>query len=343
MPLLIQSSRRSALKAIAASIAGAGTLSIQRPFQLVAGAQDAQSRPQARAVSGSFAAATVHRIATESAIKAFERGGNAFDAAIAAAFMLGVVDGHNSGIGGGCFVLARTADGKCLAIDGRETAPGLAHRDMYRRNGAVDAVASKVGALASGVPGQVAALSQLSSLHGRLGWADGLRDAAQVASEGFELSSSNVSAIRRASSSLRLFPASRTLLLHGDGTVPEVASTLRQPDLARSLTSLADEGAEWFYRGPFAAACDAWMKENGGALREADFANYTAKSRPPLVTRYRDWQVLGFPPPSSGGIHIAQMLMMLEPYDFKAMFDATPSVAAHLLAEVMKRAFADRA
>ncbi len=290
-----------------------------------------------------YAVATVHPLATRAAKNALVRGGNAFDAAIAAAVMLGVVDGHNSGIGGGCFILARAAAGELIAIDGRETAPGLAHRDMFVRDGVVDTSASKVGPLASALPGQVHALSKLSQLHGRISWEGGLREAAQVAREGFPIGTTTHSAITRAANRLRRFPASASLFLSAEDKIPKIGDRLRQPDLARTLESLAKDGTEWFYKGPFAIQCDRWMRDHGGLLRAADFANYTSLQRQPLRTRYRDWQIVGFPPPSSGGIHIAQMLMMLEGFDVKSIFAESPIGGLHLLTEVLRRAFADRA
>ncbi len=299
--------------------------------------------PSGTAEGREVAAATVHPLATRAAMQAFDRGGNAFDAAVAAAFMLGVVDGHNSGIGGGCFILARAASGQLIAIDGRETAPARAHRDMFIRDGQPDPLASQFGPLASGVPGQVAALANLSLRHGRGDWSAGLLAAAEVANEGFELGSGVAAAIERKASQLAKFPASAATFLGPRGEPRAAGEIFRQPDLGQTLTSLAAEGPDWLYRGPFAERCDRWMAEHGGLLTRADFASYTAKSREPLVTPYRDWQVVGFPPPSSGGIHVAQMLLMLESFPIGKLYREAPATAVHLLAEVMKRAFADRA
>lgn len=290
-----------------------------------------------------YAAATVHPLATRAAASAFKNGGNAFDAAVAAAIMLGVVDGHNSGLGGGCFILGRSASGDIIALDGRETAPALAHRDMYIRDGVVDTFASQVGPLASGVPGQVHALARLSRSHGRIPWSSGLRDGARVARNGFRVGIPTHSAIACVADHLRPYAASRQQFLTPSGGVPAIGDVLQQPDLASTLESLADDGPDWFYQGPFAEKCAAWMQANGGALRLEDFANYQSVVRSPLRTTYRDWQIVGFPPPSSGGIHIAQMLMMLEGFDVKKIFLDSPVKGLHLLVEVMKRAFADRA
>lgn len=348
MPLTpLHINRRHAVAAIAGglvapAVAGLSTWPSDQAWGQDSGQPDT-SQSSRSATGQRNVAATVHPIATQAAMNAFKRGGNAFDAAVAAAFMLGVVDGHNSGIGGGCFVLARTADGRVIAIDGRETAPALATRDMFLRDGKPDPQASQVGPLASGVPGQVAALARLSLGYGRGDWQASIREAASVATEGYAITASTAAAIRNESKQLGRFPATAAIFLNPDGSAPGEGDRLRQADLGRTLESIADEGPDWFYRGPIAAACDRWMSENGGMLRAGDFASYMAKSRQPLKTKYRQWDVIGFPPPSSGGIHIAQMLMMLEQFPVADLYRDDPAAVAHLLAEVMKRAFADRA
>lgn len=309
-----------------------------------AGAAEEQRKSTTRQASGqNWVAATVHPIATAAAQAAFQRGGNAFDAAVAAALTLGVVDGHNSGLGGGCFVLGRTADGKVFAIDGRETAPALASGDMFVRDGKPDPQLSQVGALASGVPGQVAALARLSLGYGAGGWSAACEHAASIAHDGYAITASTANAIRNQRRELAMFPTSAAVLLAADGSPPPVGTRLHQPDLGRTLQSLASEGPDWFYRGPFAEQCQQWMASNGGMLAAGDFASYVAKSRQPLQTAYRQWTVCGFPPPSSGGIHIAQMLMMLEAFPVRDLYNDSPVKALHLVTEVMKRAFADRA
>jgi gamma-glutamyltranspeptidase / glutathione hydrolase len=345
LPIRAGLSRRQAITALAAGLLG----SVGADWGLLppggfADAQDTAPRtPAATARGQHFAVATVHPLATGAAMRAFERGGNAMDAAVAAAAMLGVVDGHNSGIGGGCFILARTADGRFVAIDGRETAPLAAHRDLYIIDGKLDPRASQIGPLASGVPGQVAALAKLSAGYGRGGWRAALGEAAEVARDGYIITASTASAIRRQAAQLKRFPASAEQYLRDDGSPPALGQRLQQRDLGQTLAALAEEGPEWFYQGPFARACEQWMSSNGGLLAAEDFAQYVAKDRQPLITSYHDWRVIGFPPPSSGGIHVAQMLMMLEKFPVKTLLQDDPASAVHLLAEVMKRAFADRA
>lgn len=288
-------------------------------------------------------AATVHPLATRSAMKILQRGGNAIDAAISAALVLGVVDGHNSGIGGGCLVLIRTAKGQIHAIDGRETAGQAAHEQMFVRDGKADAKLSQDGPLASGVPSQIAAMKQMHSLAGRMSWKDLFADAHQAARDGVAASKSIGRTIAAEADELRKYPASKAIYFHPDSSPIREGELLVQKDLATTLAQIAEQGAEWFYQGPFAQACANYLKSIGGILTAEDFRSYQPKLRTPITTKYRGYDVIGFPPPSSGGIHIAQMLMMLEPYPVGAWMHSRPDAYYHLLCEVMKRAFADRA
>jgi gamma-glutamyltranspeptidase/glutathione hydrolase len=288
-----------------------------------------------------FAAATVHPLATEAAIAAYDKGGNAIDAAIAAAITLGVVDAHNSGIGGGCFILIRAADGTITAIDGRETAPAAATRDLFIRDGKGDTALSQTGALASGVPGSLAAWELALAKHGTLKLGDLLRPAADLAERGFPIDRVFAGKLASAAGDIAKFPASAAIFLKPDGKTPLAeGDKVIQKDLAASYRAIADAGSAWFYRGPFSEKTAAWMRENGGIMTEADFSGYVAKEREPLVTGYRGHDIIGFPPPSSGGVHVAQMLNMLDTFDLAKM---EPAPRAHILAETMKLAFADRA
>lgn len=284
--------------------------------------------------------ASVNPLATEAGMQALKRGGNAVDAAVATAIMLGVVDGHNSGLGGGCFILIRAADGNVTAIDARETAPALATRDMYLKDGKVDDAASKTGALAPGTPGALAGYTLALQKHGRLPLADVILPAAEVAETGFTLDAVYERKLQAVQDDLAKFPGSREVLFKADGTLHKKGDVLKQPGLARTLRLIAEHGPDWFYRGEFAEKVDAWMRASGGVLRKEDFAAYTAKLREPLRTTYRGHEILGFPPPSSGGVHVAQILSMLEVHDLAAMSKADRT---HVMAEAMKLAFADRA
>ncbi len=287
--------------------------------------------------------ATVQPLASRAAIDAYEQGGNAIDAAVAASLMLSVVDGHNSGIGGGCLALVRTAKGELFAIDGRERAPMKATPGMFFRDGKPAPMLSQVGPLAAGVPGLIAALDQLSSRWGQTGWKDALLGASQVAKDGFQIDVNYARNLRDSADELGKFAESTRILLDATGKPPAAGTLLKQTDLGTTLGNIAEGGAKWFYSGGFAERLDQFMRDSGGLLNANDLAAYKTVDRTPIRTNYRGHEVVGFPPPSSGGIHVAQMLGMLSHFDVKAIFAESPARGLHLLLEVMKRAMADRA
>ncbi len=305
---------------------------------VVSSAPRALATPPEREFLG--AAATVHPQATQAALDTFRQGGNAIDAAVSAALVLNVVNGYNSGLGGGCFVLIRLSDGRLIAIDGREAAPAAATREMFLRDGKADPKLSQFGPLASGVPGALAAYDLAVRDHGRLPLSDPLLRAADVAEAGFIVDAGYARVLTAQADELRAFPATRAVLLRADGSPHRPGDLLKQPDLARSFRAIAERGTEWFYRGDFAARCAEWMRDNGGLLTTDDFAAYRARQRQPIVSTYRAFTIVGFPPPSSGGIHVAQMLNVLEHFDLAAMEEPQ---RIHVIAETMKLAFADRA
>jgi len=285
---------------------------------------------------------SVHPQATDAGIRALQKGGNAIDAAVATALSLGVVDGHNSGIGGGCFMLVRLADGTVEAIDGRETAPLRITAGHYLTNGQPDVRRSQLGALAAGVPGALAVYEQVSQKRGRLSWKDQLLAAAELAEKGFELDTHYEKTLTASAAELRLFPAARDIFLRSDGHPRKAGEVLKQPDLAKTYRAIAQGGARWFYDGPFAKMTAAWMAENGGVLTKEDFRRYQIKRRDPIRTTYRGFEIIGFPPPSSGGVHVAQILNILERFELRTM-GAGSANFIHLITEAMKLAFADRA
>ena len=295
------------------------------------------------AIASQGMVATVNPIATEAGLRALAEEGNAVDAAIAAAFMLGVVDCHNSGLGGGCFILIRRADGKIVAIDGREMAPAAATRDMFVRDGKADPQLSREGPLAVGVPGALAAYEMALGQHGHLPLARLLQWAADRAERGFPIDRVLSGTIAAAASKFSDFPGLAQILLKPDGQPPGVGEALYNPDLAHTYRQIAEHGSKWFYQGPFAQRVAGWMECNEGLITEQDFANYTAKEREPLRTTYRGLEIVGFPPPSSGGVHVAQMLNILEQFDLTALHADDAATATHVVVEAMKLAFADRA
>lgn len=287
-----------------------------------------------------FASASVNPLATEAAVKAYQKGGNAVDAAVATGLTLGVVDGHNSGIGGGCFFVIRAADGSITCIDGREMAPSKAHRDMYIIQGKVDDEASKTGALAPGIPGALRAYELALKKHGKLKLADLLLPAAEIAEKGFPIDEVYERKLAATAEKLRKFPASAAIFFKADGSPLKKGDILVQKDLAKTYRAIAEHGTAWFYEGEYAQKVDAWMKENGGIMTAADIAGYKAVEREPVKAKYRGYDIVAMPPPSSGGVHVAQILQVMEHFPISKLNDAQ---RVHVVTEAMKLAFADRA
>ena len=286
------------------------------------------------------ALATVHRQATQAGLQILADGGNAIDAAVAAAFTLGVVDCHNSGIGGGCFFVIRLKDGRFVALDGRETAPKKATSELYLRDGQVVPERSRTGPLAVGTPGALAAYAYAAEKFGKLPLKNLILPAAQIAEEGFTVDSTFATRLAAEQKKLSRFQSTSNALAHVDGSPYRKGEILRLPDLAQTYRAIAEHGTDWFYRGPFSQKVGAWMKKNGGPLATEDFDHYRIVERIPIISRYRDYSIVGFPPPSSGGVHVAEILNILQNYDLK---HASESQFVHLTTEAMKLAFADRA
>lgn len=276
---------------------------------------------------------SVHPLATAAGVEVLQNGGNAFDAAAAVGLTLGVVDGHNSGIGGGCFMLIRKADGSFLALDGREKAPAAATRDMFVREGKVDPKLSREGPRAIGVPGSLAVYEKVVRELGKKPLADRLETAAKLAEAGFEVDAHYLQRVRSEEAGLRAYAVDAPFFRR-EGNL------LRQPELADSYRAIAKLGIAWFYGGDFAKKLETWMKKHDGLLSAQDFADYRVVAREPVRTDYRGFEVVSFPPPSSGGVHVVEILNMLEKFDLAVL--AEPS-RIHVMAEAMKLAFADRA
>jgi gamma-glutamyltranspeptidase/glutathione hydrolase len=288
---------------------------------------------------GKAALATVHPLATEVGVRVIEDGGNAIDAAVAMAFALGVVDGFNSGIGGGLFIVAHTENGDTILLDGREMAPAAAHRDMYLRDGKAVPSLSKTGALAVGVPGSVAALHELQRRAGKLTFKKLIEYSIPLAKKGFPVSKKMASRLERTKDKLASFPETAAIF-HRDGQPLQAGDILVQQDLARTYRKLAKKGPRYFYNGAFARAVEKWMQGNQGIVTADDFAAYKIIEREPIRSSVFGYELVGFPPPSSGGIHVAQILTMLE------LLEADKVDAAdryHRIIEASKLAFADRA
>ena len=236
-------------------------------------------------------------------------------------------------------MLIHRADGSLVAIDGREMAPAAATADMFLRNGNADTKLSQTGPLASAVPGALAAYEFAVEHYGKRKLSDLILPAAEIAERGFVLDAGYARNLKRVAKDLARFTSSRAVFFKGGKPLTR-RNVLKQPDLAATYRSIAGQKSDWFYRGPFAQAVEQWMKSNGGILTAEDFKNYHICVRAPILSRYRGYTIVGFPPPSSGGVHVAQMLNMLETFNLNALSETE---RLHVMAEAMKLAFADRA
>lgn len=309
---------------------------------LLAAVSGARAAAPAPAVSARGMVASPQADATRAGVEVLRAGGNAADAAIAVSFALGVTDPHHSGIGGGGFLLLRLADGRAFAVDARETAPAAASRDMYLAPGVAER-ASQLGALSVATPGLVAGLALAHERYATRPWAELLEPAIRLAEEGFVVGPShaaNVASWQQAGLAAR-FPETARIQLPERGAPIARGFRLRQPELAATLRRIAKEGARAFYEGPLAQAIAAEVQRQGGILTALDLALYRPKLREPIRGSYRGYDVLSFPPPSSGGVALVEMLNLLEGFAL-APLGAGSSASGHLIAEAMKLGFADR-
>ena len=286
------------------------------------------------------AIASAHPLATEAGHDILAQGGNAFDAAVAMAAMLGVVEPANSGLGGGGFwLLHRATDGFETVVDGRERAPLAARADMYLdKEGKVLPQLSLDGPLAAAIPGTPAALVHIARRYGRLPLAQSLAPAIRVASDGFAVSARYQSMAERRSEVLRTSPAAAIFL--DAGFVPEPGYVLRQPELAATLKRIAVRGRAGFYAGETAQRLVAGVRAAGGIWSARDLQRYRVVERRPVRARYGDMTITSAPPPSSGGIVLAQMLNMLDAYPLARM----PAVERQeRIIEAMGLAYRERA
>lgn len=313
--------------------------------------REGRSREDFHKVSSDGMVASAHAESSRIGKEILLAGGNAVDAAIATSFAISVLRPQSTGIGGGGFMLVHNTDANITAYDFRERAPGRATRDMFvdgdgkalsfTYNGKAIPNASVNGHLAVGTPGLVAGLIHVHEKFGSLPLNVLLRGAIELARDGFVVYPDLADAIVERREVLLQFEDSRRLFLPG-GQPLRVGEKLVQADLAWTLEQIAERGLAGFYDGP---VCDRLMHEMAlgrGILQREDLTNYRVKMRDALVGSYRGHRVVSMPPPSSGGVHVIEMLNMLSHFDVKSMgFSTVESI--HLLAEVMKRAYADRA
>jgi gamma-glutamyltranspeptidase / glutathione hydrolase len=310
-------------------------LGLWLPLALPAAEPAAAARPREAVI------ASAHALATDAGHEVLRAGGNAFDAAVAVSAMLGLVEPESSGIGGGGFLLLRVAaDGREVFIDARERAPAAAQRDMFLdADGRPQRERAINGALAAAIPGQPAALDHLASRYGRLPLQRSLAPAIRVAREGWTFGAKNAAMLAPRRDIVAAHPAAAALFLPG-GEPPAIGTLMRNPDYADLLQRIAADGAAAFYRGEFAARLVDGVRAGGGIWTLQDLADYRVVEREPLTIEHRGWRIVTAPPPSSGGVALAQILNMLDGYDYRAL---QPVPRIHLLAETMRRAYRDRA
>ncbi len=290
--------------------------------------------------------ASQHELASKVGVDVMRRGGNAVDAAVAVGLALAVVYPEAGNLGGGGFMLIRFKNGETKAIDYREMAPAAANRNIFVDDkGEVikGEGGSTVGYRAAGVPGTPAGLDYALRNYGskKLTWAQLIEPARKLAQDGYVLSYRLANLFKSYSDNLEQYEDSKKIFLN-NGKFYEEGDLFRQPELAQTLTRMQRFGAKEFYTGKTAQLIAADMKTNNGLMTLEDLKNYQPKERTPLRGNYRGFEIISMPPPSSGGIVLLQALNMLENYDLRKMGWAS-SEKYHVLAEVLRRSFADRA
>ena len=296
--------------------------------------------PASAAKPSAAAIASAHRLATEAGQEILAKGGNAFDAAIAVSSTLAVVEPVSSGLGGGGFFLLHEAKaGRDVMVDAREVAPAAASPAFYLdAKGELDRDKAENGAASAGIPGLPAGLVHLQKKYGRLPLSASLAPAIRIAKQGFPVYQRLVEQYADRKDVMERFPSTRAVFM-ADGDGPEVGETLVQPDLAHTLEQLASKGFDGYYRGEVAQKLLAAVKADGVAWTAAELAAYQVKERAPIRFKYRDWDIVTAPPPSSGGVALAEILQMLEGWDL-AKLDEPHRI--HIIVEAMRRAYRDR-
>ena len=282
-----------------------------------------------------------NRIASEVGAEVLREGGNAVDAAVATAFALAVTHPTAGNIGGGGFLVWRPRTGDPLAYDFREKAPASATPDMWLRDGEYSFELHHLSHRAVGVPGTVAGLRLAWEQQGSLPWERLVRPAVELAEEGFEVTHGLAASLARVLDRMGRYPAS-VAQFSKDGVPYEAGEILRQPDLAASLERILENGVAGFYEGRTAELLVAEMEAGDGLITHEDLKAYRAVVRAPIRSTYRGVEIISMPPPSSGGTVLALMLNILEGYDLAENgFGSAQNL--HLMAEAMRRAYADRA
>src|SRR6476646_10065784 len=304
----------------------------------------AAAREPVRAKHGIVA--STNGVASSVGVDVMKRGGNAVDAAIAVAFTLAVTHPAAGNLSGGGFMMIRLKNGKTTAIDYREMAPAAAHRDVYiDKDGKLleGEGGSLVGYRAAGVPGTVRGMELALKNYGsgKFTWAQLIEPARALAANGFQVTYSLARSLKADDDYLSKYSETKRIYLR-NGNFYKEGEIFRQPELASTFARLQCGGPNEFYEGQTARLIAADMKRHNGLMTLDDLRGYVAKERTPLRGTYRGYEVISMPPPSSGGAVLIEMLNILEGYDLKNT-DANSSDRYHLMAEAMRRAFADRA
>jgi len=291
--------------------------------------------------AGKAAIASAHPLATEAGFEILDQGGNVFDAAVAVAAALAVVEPAGSGLGGGGFWLLHTAgNNRDIMIDGREKAPLAAHKDMFLdTEGKAIPQRAREGALSAAIPGLPAALAHVSEHYGKLPLTTVLAPAIRYARQGFAVSAHYRKFLEFRKTGMQAFPEAAAIFLQ-DGEIPPLHSILRQPDLAATLERLAESGRDGFYQGKVAEQLVAGVKQAGGIWTREDLAQYHVVERQPVTGEYRGMKLTSAALPSSGGIILIEVLNILSAYDFSQLDVVTRN---HLIIEAFRRAYHDRA
>ncbi|MFT7324306.1 MAG: gamma-glutamyltranspeptidase/glutathione hydrolase, partial [Psychrobacter glaciei] len=288
--------------------------------------------------------ATQEALASDIGLNILKDGGNAVDAGVAVGFALAVTLPRAGNIGGGGFMMIYDAkQGKTVALDYREKAPSSASRDMYLdEDGNAVSDLSRYHGLAIGVPGTVAGLLKALEDHGTLSRGQVMAPAIALAEDGIEVTAGLSESLTALSDRLQKWPSTKKIFFKPDGSAYQPGERLKQPELAKSLKLIAAKGADGFYKGETASKLVKAVNEAGGSMSLQDLANYEAIAREPVKGDYRGYEIVSMPPPSSGGIHIVQILNILEGYPLKD-YGQNSAQTIHLMAEAMQLAYADRA
>lgn len=287
--------------------------------------------------------ASQEALASEIGLQILKEGGNAVDAAVAVGFALAVTLPRAGNLGGGGFMMIYDAKTKqTIALDYREKAPNKAYRDMYLdKKGDADSNLSRYHGLAVGVPGTVAGLVTALNAHGSMPLAQVMAPAIKLAEEGIEVTPGLAESLIALEARLKKWPSTAKIFFKPGGTPYQVGERLRQPELAASMKLIAAQGAAGFYKGKTAEQIVKAVNDAGGLMSLQDMAEYQAISREPVRGNYRGYDILSMPPPSSGGIHIIEILNILEGYPLKD-YGQNSAQTIHLMSEAMQLAYADR-